>query len=199
MTQQNPNFNSTEHDWHSKEYVADWIARDVARPERPGTLQEMLAVAPFPKDAKIRVLDVGGGNGQVTEAVLKAFPNAQVTLQDYSQIMLDHAAQRFAKYGDQVTYVLSDLFDPKWTASVKGPFDMAVSGIAIHNLREMEPISAVYAGIRSLLKPGGVFLNCDHFAGCGGIDLHVDALKNVGYKKAEAVKDGRPGISAAYN
>jgi predicted methyltransferase len=112
--------------------------------------------------------------------------------------MLDHAAKRFAKYGDQVTYALSDLFDPKWTASLKGPFDMAVSGIAIHNLREMEPITAVYAGIRGVLKPGGVFLNCDHFAGCGGIALHVDALKTAGYQKAEAVKDAKPGISAAY-
>jgi len=199
MTQQNPNFNTAEHDWHSAEYVDEWIARDVTRAERPGTLQEMLAIAPFPKDAKIRVLDVGGGNGQVTEAVLKAFPNAQVTLQDYSQLMLDRAAKRFAKYGNQVTYVLSDLFDPKWTASLKGPFDMAVSGIAIHNLREMEPITSVYAGIRGAVKPGGVFLNCDHFAGCGGIALHVDALKTAGYKKAEAVKDAKPGISAAYN
>jgi ubiquinone/menaquinone biosynthesis C-methylase UbiE len=198
MTQQNPNFNSAEHDWHDSQYVDEWIARDVTRAERPGTLQEMLAIAPFAKDAKIRVLDVGGGNGQVTEQVLKAFPNAEVTLQDYSQVMLDHAAKRFAKYGKQVTYVLSDLFDPKWTASLKGPFDMAVSGIAIHNLREMEPITAVYAGVRDVLKPGGVFLNCDHFAGCGGIALHVDALKTAGYKKAEAVKDAKPGISAAY-
>jgi len=198
MTQQTPKFNTDEHDWHSAEYVDAWIARDVTREERPGTLQEMLALAPFAKDAKIRVLDVGGGNGQVTEAVLKAFPNAQVTLQDYSELMLERAAKRFEKYGDQVTYVLSDLFDPKWTASVKGPFDMAVSGIAIHNLREMEPISAVYDGVRTLLKPGGVFLNCDHFAGCGGIELHVAALKRVGYSKAEAVKDAKPGISAAY-
>lgn len=199
MTQQNPNFNSAEHDWHDATYVDEWIARDVTREERPGTLQEMLALAPFPKDAKITVLDVGGGNGQVTEQVLKAFPNAQVTLQDYSQIMLDHAAKRFAKYGNQVTYVLSDLFDPNWTASLKGPFDLAVSGIAIHNLREMDPITQVYKGVRDVLKPGGVFLNCDHFAGCGGIGLHVDALIIAGYKKAEAVKDARPGISAAWN
>jgi hypothetical protein len=41
-------------------------------------------------------------------------------------------------------------------------------------------------------------LNCDHFAGCGGIEVHVDALKRVGYTKAEAVKDGRTGIAAAF-
>lgn len=199
MTQQHTGAGNAEHDWHSAEYVDEWIARDVKREERAGTLQEMLAVAPFPKDAKIRVLDVGGGNGQVTEAVLRAFPNAEVTLQDYSQLMIERAKKRFAKHGGQVTYVLSDLFDPKWTASVDGPFDMVVSGIAIHNLREMQPIEAVYTGIRELLKPGGVFLNCDHFAGCGGIALHVEALRKCGFTKAEALKDARPGIAAAYN
>ncbi|HEV8020022.1 MAG TPA: class I SAM-dependent methyltransferase [Candidatus Lustribacter sp.] len=198
MTQQNPNFNTAEHDWHSTEYVDDWIARDVTRAERPPTLAEMLAVAPFKKDAAIRVLDVGGGNGQVTEALLKAFPNAKVTLQDYSQVMLDKAAERFAKYGDQVKYVLSDLYDKDWTKSAGGPFDLVVSGIAIHNLRELEPISAVYAGIKDLLVPGGAFLNCDHYAGVGGIALHVDEMKKIGYSKVEAVKDAKPGITAAF-
>lgn len=198
MTQQNPNFNTAEHDWHDAQYVDEWIARDVTRAERPPTLAEMFAVAPFKKDAAIRVLDVGGGNGQVTEALLKAFPNAKVTLQDYSQLMLDKAKERFAKYGDQIKYVLSDLFDADWTKSAGGPFDMVVSGIAIHNLREMEPISKVYAGIKGLLVPGGVFLNCDHFAGVGGLALHVDELKKVGYTKVQAVKDAKPGIAAAF-
>jgi ubiquinone/menaquinone biosynthesis C-methylase UbiE len=134
----------------------------------------------------------------VTEALLKAFPNAKVTLQDYSQIMLDKAAERFKSYGDQVKYVLSDLFDPNWTKSAGGPFDLVVSGIAIHNLREMEAISTVYAGIKELLVPGGVFLNCDHFAGVGGIALHVEQLKKLGYGKVQAVKDGKPGIAAAF-
>jgi len=197
MTQQNPNFNSVDHDWHDEKYVADWIARDVARPERQPLLAEMLALAPFAKDAPIAVLDVGGGNGQVTEALLKAFPNAKVTLQDYSQLMVDEARKRFAKYGDQVTYVISDLYDSNWAKSAGGPFDMVVSGIAIHNLREMEPIGAVYGAIHGLLKPGGVFLNADHFANYGGIDRHVEELRRRGYAKVDA-KDGRPGIAAAY-
>ena len=66
---------SMHHDWHSAEYVADWIAHDVARdPERRPRLQQMLAAAPFARDAAIEVLDVGGGYGAVTEEVLKAFP-----------------------------------------------------------------------------------------------------------------------------
>jgi trans-aconitate methyltransferase len=67
------------HDWHSAEYVADWIVHDMARdPERRPRLQSMLAAAPFPRDAAIEVLDVGAGYGAVTEEVLKAFPQARV-------------------------------------------------------------------------------------------------------------------------
>ena len=42
------------HDWHSTDYVADWIVHDTARdPERRPRLQSMLAMAPFPRDAAL--------------------------------------------------------------------------------------------------------------------------------------------------
>jgi len=199
MSQQTPpGFSLAEHDWHSGEYVDKWIERDITRAERPQRLRDMVALAPFPKDAAIRVLDVGGGNGLVAEAVLHVYPNARVTLQDYSQPMLDRARERFASYGKQVSYALSDLFDPAWAASAGGPFDVAVSGIAIHNLADINAITAVYKGIYELLVPGGVFLNCDHFKNVGGVELHVEKLKSVGFAKAECASDTLPAITAAY-
>src|SRR5271155_4385103 len=77
------------HDWHSQSYVDEWIGRDMTRDaERRPRLREMLGAAPFAPEAAIAVLDVGGGYGVVTEEVLAFFPQAQVTLQDYSQPML---------------------------------------------------------------------------------------------------------------
>jgi ubiquinone/menaquinone biosynthesis C-methylase UbiE len=49
----------------------------------------MLSVAAFSPDAAISVLDVRGGYGIVTEEVLREFPHARVTFQDYWQPMLD--------------------------------------------------------------------------------------------------------------
>lgn len=154
MSQTPPGFTLAEHDWHSGEYVEKWIARDVTRTERPQRLTEMLALAAVPKDAPIKVLDVGGGNGIVTETVLQLFPNARVTLQDYSAAMLDRARERFARYGEQVSYALSDLFDPAWAASAGGPFDLVVSSIALHNLAEMTAITAAYREIYGLHRNG---------------------------------------------
>src|SRR5215469_14265959 len=116
---------SVDHyDWHSRSYVDEWIARDATRDEeRRLRLRQMLAAAPYPSDGEIAAIDVGGGYGVVTEELLRAFPRAVVTLQDYSQPMLDQARQRLAAHGERVNYAISDLRDPTWTNAVGGPFD----------------------------------------------------------------------------
>jgi len=172
------------HDWHSEQYVSDWIAHDVARdPERRPRLREMLEMAPCPRDAAIEVLDVGAGYGAVAEEVLKRFPNARVTLQDYSQPMLAEAGRRLAPDAARLHYVTADLTDPAWPQAVGGPFDLAVSAIALHNLRDAPKIFACYRAIHDLLRPAGRFLDYDlFFAGAEG---HIAELKKAGFASVE--------------
>ena len=180
MPEETNGFTMFPHDWHSTDYVAEWITRDAARdPERRPLLREMLSFAPFPRDAELEVLDVGAGYGAVSEEVLQAFPAARVTLQDYSRPMLDHARQRLAGRSDQLRYVLCDLVDPSWPKQVGGPFDLAVSAIALHNLRDLENIFACYRAIHDLLEPAGSFLNCDRFV--EGLEPHLAALREAGF------------------
>lgn len=172
------------HDWHSDQYVADWIVHDVARdPERRPRLREMLAAAPFPQDATIEVLDVGAGYGAVTEEVLKRFPRARVTLQDYSLPMLDEARRRLAPHAAQLTYVTADLTDPTWPQTVGGPFDLVVSAIALHNLRDLPKIYACYRALHDLLRPEGRFLDYDLFF--VGTEAHVAELRAAGFASVE--------------
>ena len=87
------------HDWHSQEYVDHWIDHDLTRDdERRPVLRDMMQHAPFPADAAVEVLDIGAGYGIVSEEALKAFPNARVTLLDYSAPMLEHARRRLSAY-----------------------------------------------------------------------------------------------------
>ena len=171
---------SMHHDWHSAEYVADWIAHDMARdPARRPRLQSMLAAAPFPRDAAIKVLDVGAGYGAVTEEVLKIFPQARVTLQDYSTPMLGEARRRLAGHAAQLRYVTANLTDPAWPDAVGGPFDLAVSAIALHNLRDLPAIFACYRAIHDLLRPAGCFLDYDLFF--AGVEGHIAELRAAGF------------------
>jgi len=184
MPAETKEFTLFPHDWHSTDYVAEWIKRDAARdPERRPLLQLMLSSAPFPREAAIDVLDVGAGFGVVTEEVLRAFPAARITLQDYSAPMLDQAQQRLADRSGQLRCVLCDLTDPSWPRQVGGPFDLAVSAIALHNLGDPKKIYGCYRVIHGLLKPGGLFLNCDRFV--GGLDPHLAELREAGFTRVE--------------
>ena len=172
------------HDWKSQAYVEDWIARDATRDdERRPRIREMIAMAPLPHDAAIQVLDVGAGYGFVTQEVLHVFPNARVTLQDYSDLMFAHARRRLAKAAGQLIYVNCDLSDPAWIERVGGPFDLIVSAIAIHNLRDNRAIEACYRGIAQLLKPGAPFLNYDIFQQFGGIEAHIGLMQDAGLSR----------------
>ncbi len=194
------------HDWHSPGYVEEWITRDLSRDEeRRLRLRQMLAAAPFAAEAEITVLDVGGGYGVVTDEVLRTFPRATVTLQDYSAPMLDQARQRLAAHAARVKYVLADLRDPAWTRAVGGLFDLAVSAIAIHNLRDLGEIADSYRGIAAVLKPGGVFLDYDLFGLIGGTDAQMQTIRDAGFVTVDclwkqerlaiirAIRPGAPG------
>jgi ubiquinone/menaquinone biosynthesis C-methylase UbiE len=188
------------HDWHSDAYVDDWIRHDVERnDERRPRLKRMVSLAPFPHDAAISVLDIGAGSGVVTEELLGVFPNARMTLQDFSDVMLGHARQRFSHIAGQIRYVLCDLTDPSWTDRVGGPFDLAVSAIAIHNLRDLAIIGECYRGICRVLEPGGRFLDYDRFEGAGGIAAHEKLLHAAGFSHVERAWEQSPvAILAAY-
>ena len=143
----------------------------------------MLSFASFPNDAELEVLDVGAGYGVVSEEVLRAFPAARITLQDYSQPMLDRARQRLADHSNRLRYLLCDLTDPSWPGQAGGPFDLVVSAIALHNLADRQKIFACYRAIHGLLKPGGCFLNLDRFV--EGIAQHLAALRDAGFDRVE--------------
>ena len=189
----------SHHDWHSGPYVDRWISGDVTRDdERRPLVRRMLDLAPCAADAAIRVLDVGGGYGVVTEEVLQAFPNAHVTLQDYSTPMLEQARLRLGAYLGRVSFEQRDFARAGWTAGLGGPFDLAVSGIAIHNLGHGGPIPQVYRSICGVLTPGGAFLNLDYVSFTGGFARHVEWLSEAGFERMEQAFEahGQAAIAA---
>ena len=200
MSAETQSYSVMHHDWHSPSYVDEWIARDLQRDEeRRARLRRMLAVATFPAEAAISVLDVGGGYGVVTEEVLRGFAQARVTLQDYSSPMLDEARQRLAEYQEQVAYIQCDLRDPGWNDRVGGPFDLAVSAIAVHNLRDVCAMAECYRGIAQVLKPGAPFLDYDLFERFGGIALHTRLLEEAGFARVDLIWQQSPvAILAAH-
>ena len=192
---------SGEHDWHSRAYVDYWIESDITGDNvRRPLLKQMLTLAPFAPDAEIDVLDVGAGYGLVSEQVLRLFPRSRLTLQDYSKPMFEHARRRLWLHERQITYVLSDLRDPRWTEGLQSPFDLIVSGLAVHNLREEPLIQACYGSVYELLRPTGIFLDYDLFGLVqGGVDTHRRWLHEAGFERTECTwQEAARAIVAAW-
>ncbi len=150
------------HDWNSKEYVHGWAERqDRYEDERRPQFETVAEAIPFSKEAAIHILDVGAGYGALTQFLLDQFPHATAVCQDGSEEMARLGRKRMAKYRSRFDYVIADFSASGWSRGIDGLFDVAVSTIAIHNVRVPEIIENIYRELFHLIKPGGCFLNLD--------------------------------------
>ena len=101
------------------------------------------------------VLDLGGGTGALSAAVLDGLPGARVTLLDVDAAMLDEARRRLAPFGERVEFREGSFLDPLPVA------DAVVASLALHHVHDMDVKTDLYRAIRSALAPGGAFVNLD--------------------------------------
>jgi tRNA (cmo5U34)-methyltransferase len=101
------------------------------------------------------VLDLGGGTGALSAAVLGGLPEARVTVLDVDRAMLGEARGRLAQFGDRVEFREASFFDPLPAA------DAVMASLALHHVRDLGAKTDLYRAIHAALGPGGVFLNLD--------------------------------------
>src|SRR5262245_43258714 len=98
------------------------------------------------------VLDLGCGDGVLGRAVLASYPQATGVFLDFSEPMLAAARAKGADLGPRASFVRDDFGQKSWAESVRpfGPFDLIVSGFAIHHQPD-ERKREVYREIYDLL------------------------------------------------
>jgi SAM-dependent methyltransferase len=109
------------------------------------------------------VIDLGCGPGSLSVRLLDRLPAATVIAVDADPVTL---ALGRAAHGDRpgLRFADVDLREPGWPAKLglDGPADAAVSTTALHWLNERE-LTAMYAELLPVLRPGGLLLDGDHF------------------------------------
>jgi tRNA (cmo5U34)-methyltransferase len=138
-------------EWSDSRRVTEYLSREI--PHRD--VAEAMLVEALP-DRVERFLDLGTGDGRLAALIRRCHPGSAGVGVDASQPMLERAAERFGD-GATVELLAHDLNSP---VPVSGPFDVVVSGLAIHHLSH-ERKRALFEEIHGLLAPAGVFANLD--------------------------------------
>ncbi len=181
--------------WKSEALVRtfiDGIRGGIPLGEQQIEVMLMLVAATVAKPESL--LDLGCGDGVLSEAVLTKYPDAAATLVDFSEPMLLEARKRFGSKADPPRFVQADFSDKDWCKHVNGPFDLVISGYAIHHQTD-ELKRRLYTEVFGLLKPGGLFINIDHVKARSGWALTLfDEYLSESIKKFNADK-GTPELS----
>ncbi len=150
----------------NKQYWQGEVVADYGRkqrlivPRKDEILDTIVDLIPFDKDQDLHILDVGAGQGALSERALTHFTRAHVTLCDSSVEMLAVAEARLAAHASRISTVVSDFNAEDWHAQVDAPVDAVIASVALHYLRT-ERRERFFRSVFGLLSVPGCFL-------CGG-------------------------------
>jgi SAM-dependent methyltransferase len=136
----------------------------------------------------LRLLDLAGGTGSISLRTLGRFPDTVTTLVDIDPVLLAIAQASLPAQG---TAVSADLRNPDWAAALPyGDYDAVLTATALHWLTP-ERLAKLYAEIRTVLRPGGVFINADHMPDDG-----IPGLTDLLAARAKARQEARYAAGA---
>lgn len=122
----------------------------IPRPETEHLVEAVLDRAP--RNAKLRICDVGTGSGAIAVALAHALPGAQVTAVDWSPAALAIARENAERHNvaDRVRFLESDLLSAvageRFDVVVSNPPYVAADEELEPQVREWEPHAALFAG-----------------------------------------------------
>lgn len=116
------------------------------------------------------ILDLGCGNGNVTENLLKKFPDADHTLIDASQEMINLCQQRFKLH--RIEYATSYFQDFEFK---ENHYDYIVAGFSLHHCNS-EDKKDLFKKIHQSLTTDGIFSCSDLMINKNDIN-HTDLIK----------------------
>jgi tRNA (cmo5U34)-methyltransferase len=120
----------------------------------------ILRMIPARADERFWCIDVGTGDGWLSEKVLKRFEGAQVIALDGSAAMLERARERLAPFGKRADVRPFRLEDESWLATIPGAVRCFVSALVLHHLEDAKKWTTFRSIFRRLEK-GGALLVAD--------------------------------------
>lgn len=129
-------------------------------PGREEVSRTLLDHIPSGREEPFLAVDVGCGQGWLSEAVLEELPRSRVLALDGSPEMLQAAGETLSAYGNRVELRPFRLEDAAWISGIEGPVRCFLSSLVIHHLDGGEK-RELFRSILERLEPGGALLYAD--------------------------------------
>jgi SAM-dependent methyltransferase len=190
-------FVGAQHEFHDTQFVREWADRFIPSPERIQLFDTIIDSIVKHALTSAHIVELGIGPAYLAERVLGTLSHVTYEGVDFSEPMLEIAAERLAPYGSRVTFTQADLVAEDWGVKVTHPVGAIVSTWALHDLGGETNTAKVYRDCCNLLPPGGVFLNGDfvkpdhtpheYEAGRFLVSRHLDILQEAGFNDAQCL------------
>jgi trans-aconitate methyltransferase len=145
-----------------------WLQRwDVQQagylPDREARFAAMLDVLAAWLPEEFVALDLACGPGAISQRLLARFPKARCIAVDFDPVLLAMGQGVLGTMGGRLRWVEADLRQTDWVTRLdETQFDAVLSTTALHWLAA-EHLVRLYLQLGACVRPGGVFLNGDHF------------------------------------
>ena len=116
----------------------------------------------------LQILELGSGPGFLARCILDAIPSAEYAMLDFSPAMHHLAREQVRPHIGRTRQLLVDFKDVAWTVGL-GEFDAVVTHQAVHELRHKKHAATLHRSARTLIRPHGFYLVCDHYVGSDGM------------------------------
>lgn len=180
-------------DFHDPDHARKWTEETPRkRPWRPEFFAEFANALP---GSRLRILELGSGPGHLARAILERCDVAEYVALDFSTVMHDLARAHLGDLASRVTFVTRDFRSADWTAGLAA-LDAVVTMQAVHETRHKRGALPLLTQARTVLRPGGTLLYCDHYAQAGkqpGLFLdradQPEMLRSAGYPNVARLRD----------
>ena len=143
-------------------------------PNRDEIEATMLQLIPAAEQERFWCVDVGTGDGWLSQRVLQRFPSAQVIALDGSPAMIDRARERLAPFGARADVRQFRLEEDRWISNLPGGVRCFLSSIVLHHLSNTQRWT-LFRNLYRRLEPGGALLVADIVAPASAAEQEYDA------------------------
>ncbi len=107
--------------------------------------------------ARLKLLDLGCGNGVLSEVALQKMPRLQVTGYDITREMLDAFENTISGYTEDFRAIQGDY---RKDTNLGDKYDIVLAGLTLHHLRHEER-REFYSKLLDRMNPGALFISRD--------------------------------------